>query len=221
MEEADQEILLQQLDKLGKRLRLSSIEDTLVDENFVEGLSKLKNFCPHFHLSLQSGSDGVLKRMNRHYKAEDFARSVELIRKYFSLPAITTDVIVGFPNETEQEFDETLNFVQKVKFSALHIFQFSMRDGTAAQKLYKDLPSEVKQKRSEILESVNKKLKTEFIQNCKTEEVLIEEKVDKFYVGHSKNYVKCFIESEKDIAGEVVKVEIVEPFEDGAKAILI
>ena len=214
-------LLLQELDKLGKRIRLSSIEDTLVDEEFVSGLAKLKNFCPHFHLSLQSGSDGVLKRMNRHYKAEDFAKSVELIRKHFPLPAITTDVIVGFPQETDEEFSETLKFVKKVNFSALHIFQFSMREGTAAQKLYKDLSPQIKQKRSEMLEEVNKKLKNDFIASCDSGEVLVEEKEGKFFVGHTKNYIKCFIESEKELTGKVVKVKIEKPFEDGALASLM
>ena len=214
-------LLLQELDKLGKRIRLSSIEDTLVDEEFVRGLAVLKNFCPHFHLSLQSGSNGVLKRMNRHYRAEDFEKSVELIRKYFPQAAITTDVIVGFPNESDEEFNETLDFVKKVNFAALHIFQFSMRDGTAAQKLYKDLPPQIKQKRSEMLEEVNKKLKMDFIKDNKTGDVLIEEKEGKFFVGHTKNYIKCFIESDEELVGRVVKVKILQPFEDGASATLI
>ena len=144
--------LLTQLDKFGKRLRLSSMEETLVDEEFIKGLSKLENFCPHFHLSLQSGSDSTLKRMNRHYKAEDFKKSVKLIRKYFPLAGITTDIIVGFPNESDKEFKDSYNFAKDVKFSQLHIFQYSMRDGTVATKLYKDLSPKIKQERYEKLE---------------------------------------------------------------------
>ena len=134
--------LLEKLDKYGFRLRLSSMEDNLVDEDFVLRLSKLKNFCPHFHLSLQSGSDEVLRKMNRKYTTTQFLNSVNLIRKYFSLAGITTDVIVGFPTEAEENFLETMEFVKKVKFSNLHIFPYSKRDGTVASKLYKDLPKQ-------------------------------------------------------------------------------
>ena len=116
--------LLEELDAFGKRLRLSSMEESLVGENFVSGLSKLNNFCPHFHLSLQSGCDSVLKRMNRHYTASEFAQSVKTIRKYFPLAGITTDVIVGFPGESDTEFEETFNFIKEVGFSQLHIFQY-------------------------------------------------------------------------------------------------
>jgi threonylcarbamoyladenosine tRNA methylthiotransferase MtaB len=210
--------LLTELDKFGKRIRLSSLEDTLVSDEFIKNLSKLENFCPHFHLSLQSGSDSVLKRMNRHYLAQDFKKSVDLIRKYFPHAGITTDVIVGFPNESEKEFKETLNFVKKVKFSALHIFQYSSRKGTVASKLYKDLPKEVKQDRFVRLEKVNKVLKKKFIKSNKKVKVLVEEKIGDYYVGYSENYIRCYIPSEEAIINQICSVKIQKPYLDGAIA---
>lgn len=219
--------LLEELDTFGKRLRLSSMEESLVTEDFVQGLSKLNNFCPHFHLSLQSGSNSVLKRMNRHYTAEQFKASVELIRKYFPLAGITTDIIVGFPNESEEEFEETYNFAKEVAFSQLHIFQYSKREGTVAAKLYKDLPPQIKQSRFERLNELNEKLKLDFIKKNKQGEVLIEEKVDGFYTGYTKNYIRCYIEDNSalqkygNLIDKIVSVKIKEPFKDGAKAKII
>lgn len=210
--------LLTELDKFGKRLRLSSVEDTLVDDTFVQGLKNLDNFCPHFHLSLQSGSESVLKRMNRHYKAEDFEKSVNLIRKYFPDAGITTDVIVGFPDETDEEFDKTYQFIKKIKFSQLHIFQYSKREGTVAAKLYKDLPPQIKQKRAEKLEELNKVLKKQFVKRNKWGNVLVEEKIDGYYVGYTQNYVRCYIKSKTDLTNQIVFVRVGRPFKDGAKA---
>lgn len=209
--------LLVELDKLGKRLRLSSMEETLVSEDFVAGLSKLKNFCPHFHLSLQSGSNSVLKRMNRHYRAEEFKMSVDLIRKYFPLAGITTDVIVGFPDESDEEFEETYKFIEEVKFSQLHIFKYSMREGTVASKIYKDLAPEIKQKRLEKLEKLGEELKNQFLDMNNMLSVLIEEKEGEYYVGYSKNYIKCYFESKEDITNTILNCQIVEKFKDGVK----
>lgn len=207
--------LLHRLDKFGKRLRLSSMEDSLVDEEFLKQLSSTQNFCPHFHLSLQSGCDSVLKKMNRHYTTAQFERSVNLIRKHFPSAGITTDVIVGFPTETEEDFANTLKFVEKVKFSQLHIFPYSKRDGTAAAKLYQDLSGQVKSRRAKQMEELGKKLKTEFISQNKSGMVLIEEKIDDFCVGYTKNYIRCFVKGNFEV-GEVVEVEILKPFKDGA-----
>ncbi len=207
--------LLQELDKLGKRIRLSSMEDCLVTEEFVQGLSTLKNFCPHFHLSLQSGCNETLKRMNRHYSTEEFKKSVQLIRKYFPLAGITTDVIVGFCDETDEEFEETYNFVKEINFSELHIFSYSPREGTVAYKLYKDLPSEVKKERSKRLQSLADTLKKKFIRKNSELEVLFEEKVGNLYVGYSKNYIKCYLESEEDLTNQVRRVQIESPYQDG------
>ena len=207
--------LLQELDKLDKRLRLSSMEESLMTEEFVQGISKLKNFCPHFHLSLQSGCDETLKRMNRHYTTKQFKESVDLIRKFFSLPGITTDVIVGFPNETEEEFNKTYEFIKAVNFSQLHIFPYSQRQGTAASKLYKDLPHYIKQERFNRLNELNNLLKKQFIEENKNVEVLVEEKIGDYYVGYSKNYIRCYISSNQDIVNQVVKAVIEKTYQDG------
>jgi len=211
--------LLEQLDNLDKRIRLGSVEDSIVSKDFVEGLAKLDNFCPHFHLSLQSGCDSVLKRMNRHYTTNQFAHSISLIRKYFPLAGITTDVIVGFADESEEEFKQTYNFIKKVEFSQLHIFPYSKRDGTAASKLYKDLPHEVKVKRVQILEKLGQKLKKKFIKKNKFAKVLIEEKEGEYFVGYSENYIRVYIHENQ--AGnlrenEIVLVKLKKLFKDGA-----
>lgn len=208
--------LLERLDKYGKRLRLSSMEDNLIDEEFLKKLKNLKNFCPHFHLSLQSGCDNVLKKMNRNYTTSEFENSMKLIRKYFPLAGITTDIIVGFPTETEQDFEETMHFVERVKFSQLHIFPYSKRDGTAAAKLYKDLSGKIKANRLKILEELGQKLKLEFIQKNKTAKVLIEEKNGDYFEGYSENYIKCYVQCDLQV-GDIVEVEFVEPFLQGAK----
>ncbi len=212
------ETLLEKLDKFNKRIRLSSMEESIVEESFIKKLSTLKNFCPHFHLSLQSGSSSVLKRMNRHYNSEQFSNSINLIRKYFPLAGITTDVIVGFPEESDEEFLQTLHFVENVKFSQLHIFQYSSREGTIASKIYKDLDPVVKQRRFLVLDDLNKKLKKEFILKNKEGCVLIEEKNQDFLVGYTKNYIKCYIKGDDNLIGTVVNVSIIEPFKDGALA---
>ena len=212
--------LLEKLDTLGKRLRLSSMEDNLVTEEFIERLSKLKNFCPHFHLSLQSGSNDVLKKMNRKYTTEEFLNTVILIRKYFKNAGITTDVIVGFPTETEENFKESVEFIKKVKFSDLHIFPYSKRDGTVASKLYKDLPKSVKLKRVKILEKVKEDLKKKFIEKNDIVKVLLEEEKDGYFTGYSENYIKCYIKGNFKV-GDIILAKICEPKFDGVLVSLI
>ena len=197
------------------------MEDTLVDEEFLKGLSSLENFCPHFHLSLQSGSNTVLKRMNRHYTAEEFASSVALIRKYFPLAGITTDVIVGFAGESEKEFNETYEFCKKVGFSQLHIFPYSVREGTIASKLYKDLNGKIKDERCSKLNTLNKSLKESFIKKNKFEEVLFEEVEDGLYTGYTRNYIRCYVKSKEDLTDKIAYVKIKSPFKDGAIAKLV
>lgn len=209
--------LLQALDGYGKRLRLSSMEDSLIDEEFLKTLSTLKNFCPHFHLSLQSGCDNVLKKMNRHYTAQEFENSMNLIRKYFPLAGITTDIIVGFPTETEQDFQETLAFVERVKFSQLHIFPYSRREGTAASKLYGDLSGKIKSDRLKKLDELGQRLKADFIKQNKTGKVLVEEKNGEFFEGYTENYIKCYISGEMAV-GDIVTVELGDIFKDGVLA---
>lgn len=202
--------LLERLDCYGKRLRLSSMEDNLIDEDFVERLSKLKNFCPHFHLSLQSGSDEVLKKMNRKYTTIDFMNSVNLIRKYFKNAGITTDVIAGFPTETEEDFGKSCEFIKKVNFSDLHIFPYSKREGTVASKIYKDLPKSVKNERVKVLEEIKKKDKLNFIKKNDIVEVLIEEEKNGAFYGYSKNYIRCVLKGNFKV-GEIVRAKIIEP----------
>ena len=214
--------LLEELDKLKKRVRLSSLEDGIIKEEFLIRLSKLKNFCPHFHLSLQSGSDSVLKRMNRHYISNDFKNSVNLIRKYFPLAGITTDVIVGFPEENEDEFNETLNFVKDVKFSSLHIFPYSQREGTVAFKM-KDVLASIKKQRVKALEEIDKILFDEFIEKNLNERqsVLIEEEKNGYFIGHSKNFIKCYVKEDDVKVGDIVEVEILKKYQDGTLAVKI
>lgn len=201
--------LLNELDTFGKRLRLSSIEESIISEKFIEGLSKLSNFCPHFHLSLQSGCDNTLKKMNRHYTSEDFFNTINLIRKYFPLAGITTDVIVGFPTENEEDFKKSYDFIKKCNFSQLHIFQYSQREGTMASKLYKDLPYSVKHERSEKLFELNRALQENFIKQNKYVEVLVEEKEGDYYIGYSKNYIKCKLQTKDNLLGQIVRAKIV------------
>ncbi len=208
-------ILLENLDIFGKRIRLSSMEESLIDEEFLKKISNLKNFCPHFHLSLQSGCDRVLKKMNRHYVCDDFEKSVNLIRKYFPLAGITTDIIVGFPTETDEDFNETIKFVEKIKFSQLHIFPYSKRDGTVAEKLYKDLSGEIKSERLKKLEQIGKSLKESFIKENNFGEVLVEEKNGEYCEGYTKNYIKCFFKGDFK-EGDIVKVTNFKPYKDGA-----
>ena len=168
-------------------------------------------------MSLQSGSEKVLKDMNRKYKPNDFENSVKLIRKYFPNAGITTDVIVGFPTETENLFEETKIFIEKIKFSALHIFQYSKREGTVASRLKDNFPM-IKKERSNILEKLDKKFKEDFIKQNDFGKVLVEEKVGDYYVGYTENYIKCFISSKKDLLNKIVDVKIERPFNDGALA---
>lgn len=207
--------LLKAMDGFGKRLRLSSMEDNLIEEDFLKTLSELENFCPHFHLSLQSGCDAVLKKMNRKYTTADFEKSVNLIRKYFPQAGITTDIIVGFPTETEEDFEETLKFVERVKFSQLHIFPYSKRDGTAASKLYKDLSGQVKSERASRLKASGDKLKAEFIKHNTVGKVLIEEKNGQYFEGYTENYIKCYVKGDLQV-GDIVKVSFEKLYKNGA-----
>ncbi len=185
-----------------ERIRLGSLEPRIVTEDFVKKLSAVRHLCPHFHLSLQSGCDSVLKRMNRHYTAEEYQKGVSLLRRFFDNPAITTDVIVGFPGETEQEFDITRNFVETVGFYEMHIFKYSKRRGTKAAVMPDQVPEEVKTHRSNVLQAIelrdSKAFRASYI--GKNVEVLFEEKKrigDRAYwIGHTRTYVKVACEAQ-------------------------
>lgn len=213
--------LLEMLSGFDLRIRLGSLEQGVIDEEFLK-LGAQRNLCPHFHLSLQSGSESVLKRMNRHYTPEEFYSKVERLRKAFDNPAITTDIIVGFPGETEQEFLETVEFIKRVGFSSLHVFPYSKREGTVAARM-KDLDGETKKRRVLILEKLNSTLQEKYINQSKKNilSVLIEEKIGKYYVGHSENYIKCYIKSKKLEPNSFVNVKIKKKFADGALAKIV
>ena len=203
------------------RIRLGSLEINVITDEFLSALKNLKNFAPHFHLSLQSGSNAVLKAMNRHYTREQYLEKVNLIRSYFSDAGITTDVIVGFPTETEKDFLDTLDLVDKVKFSDVHPFPFSAREGTDAFKM-KDLSGDVKKERLEQLMAKKLLLKREFALSLKgkTLEFLFEEFKDGYYQGYSENYLRIYL---KDFNGDkknITKVVVGEPYLDGALAIV-
>ncbi len=211
--------LLEALDKFNLRMRLSSMEEVIANEDFIERLSRLKNFCPHFHLSLQSGSASVLKRMNRRYTPDEFAETCQLIRKYFPSASITTDVIVGFPNETDEEFEQTYEFIKKINFSGLHIFPYSHRSGTVASR-EKDLPAQIKKVRAEKLASLDKVLRSNFVKQNKRGEVLIEKCEDGKCEGFTKNYIMCHFDQEGKV-GQIVEAEIIGEINGEAKVKII
>ena len=190
--------LLERMDEIKgiERIRLGSVEPRLINEENVKRLSSLKKLCPHFHLSLQSGSDGVLKRMNRHYTAEEFRNSVELLRKAFDKPAITTDVIVGFPGETDEEFDECRRFVEDIGFYEMHVFKYSPRKGTVAASMPGQLTDRQKSVRSSVLLDITKKASAEYRKNFIGKEIGVlfedEEEIDgaRYMVGHTDRYVR-------------------------------
>ncbi len=209
--------LINRLKGVEKRIRLGSIEVNVIDEELLTELNGLKEFAPHFHLSLQSGSNAVLKSMNRKYTAEEFIERVELIRKFFPNAGITTDVIAAFPTETEEDFNQTLDLIEKVEFSDVHPFTYSPREGTVAYKL-KDLPVEVKRER--LIKLLNAKLKNKlaFIkkQEGKILAFLPEESSNGVTVGYSENYIRLYVKG--NYSGEVIKVKVLSPYEGGAKA---
>ena len=209
--------LLEELDKCGKRIRLSSIEESILTRKFLLQLKKIKNLCHHFHLSMQSGSTGVLSRMNRKYTSKEFLEVVKNIYDIFPKASITTDVIVGFPGETDDEFSETIKTIKAAEFLYMHIFPYSKREGTVAARM-KQVNDDVKKSRAATLEKMNKSLMKKFISKQKNGVVIVEEFIDGYYVGHTANFVKCYIESKKDLLGQVVKVKIKAPYLDGAVA---
>ena len=210
--------LIEQLEPYKNvRFRLGSLEQGLIDEHFLMAMKKA-NICPHFHLSLQSGSDPVLKRMNRKYTCKQYLRSIKLIKKYFKDACITTDVIVGFPQESDKEFKETVKFVKKAGFYNIHIFPYSKRTGTLAEKM-PQVDGIVKRERAKKLAEVNQKLNRNYIRRTKKYHhiVLVEEFDGEYYIGHTENYIKCYI-PEKCNINQFVKVKIKKQYKDGALA---
>lgn len=200
----------------GIRVRLGSLEARVVTDELLESLTKI-NFCPHFHLSLQSGCDETLKRMNRKYTTNEYIEAVNKIRKVFPSAGITTDVIVGFCGETEEEFAATCNFVRKVDFADIHVFPFSPREGTVAYN-WQDTDAHTKQARAEALGQIKLQLKNRFAQSFvgKTCSVLAERKRNGLWEGYSKEYLRVYFTGEAK-PNEVVDVQITTPYLDGAR----
>lgn len=194
-----------------ERIRLGSLEPKLITEDFIERYSKLDKVCDHFHLSLQSGSDTVLKRMNRKYTTSEYKNNVGIIRKYMPEAGITTDIIVGFPGETEEEFNETLEFVKDIKFSRIHVFKYSVREGTKAAEMTDQIADSIKSQRSKILidlgDSISKEFMKRFIGKAMT--VLIEtEKKENLFEGYTTNYLKVLLKNDINIKNKIVDAHI-------------
>ena len=198
-----------------ERIRLGSLEPNIVTEDFAKRLAKVDKICPHFHLSMQSGCDNTLKRMNRHYTSDEYFEKCELLRKYFDNPAFTTDVIVGFPVETQEDYEISREFVKKVRFSELHVFKYSKRDGTVAAKMENQIPEPVKTERSEDLIKVGENLTMEYRRKFigKKVSVLFEETIniagEDYWVGHTKEYIKVIMKSDKDLSGDIKNVSLI------------
>jgi len=206
--------LIERLNGVKCRIRLGSLEVGVVTDRLLIALKSLHDFAEHFHLSLQSGSNAVLKKMNRRYTAEEYAEKCSLIRKYFPNVGITTDIIVGFPTETEQDFLDSVNLAKRVEFSDIHCFSFSPRQGTVAYKM-KDLPPETKKERLDRLLAVKKDLRQNFIaKNLGLTATVVGEELDGDYtVGYTGNYIRVFIKG--DFVGKTVKVTLNQEYQDG------
>lgn len=194
-----------------ERIRMSSVEPKTLDDNFIQRLSKLKKICQHFHLSMQSGCDETLKRMNRKYTTDEYREVVNNLRKIFSEVAITTDVIVGFPGETDEEFQKTLDFVDEIAFSAMHIFKYSPRKGTPAAIYKNQVSSKIKEERSTKLITLAKSKERKFIRRFLGKEfnVLFEQELKEqkgFYEGLTHNYIRVIAESSQEINGRILNV---------------
>ncbi len=193
-----------------ERIRLGSLEPNIVTDSFAKELSSLPKFCPHFHLSLQSGSDSVLKRMNRHYTAAEYEEKCSILRNWFQNPAITTDVIVGFPQETEEEFNETVSFLKRISLYETHIFKYSLREGTRAASMSGQVPEDIKNKRSQELIALGDVNRSAFEKTASGHpcEVLFEEKTmvggTEYYTGYTREYIRTAIPSAEDLTNRIL-----------------
>ena len=204
-----------------RRIRLGSLEPRIITEEFMEGIAALPKVCPHFHLSLQSGCDRTLERMNRRYSAAEYREKCEMIRRYYPSPALTTDVITGFPGETEEDFRESFEFVKSIHFYETHIFKYSRRQGTKAASMDGQLTEAVKAQRSEILLKLNEQRETEYEEAMlgKELEILLEEEIEldgrSFLLGHSREYIKTAVEKKEGLKiNDLVKAKAVRLMEN-------
>ena len=203
-----------------RRIRLGSLEPRIITDDFAKALASMPKFCPHFHLSLQSGCDETLKRMNRHYTTEEYAAGCDILRRYFDNPAITTDVIVGFPGETEEEFEATKAFLERIGFYEMHIFKYSRRAGTRADRMPEQVPEQIKNVRSEALllleKQMSKAYRESFLGKKKT--VLLEEKTEiggrAYMIGHTMEYVKAVVPYADDLKNKMTEGILTEALND-------
>ena len=210
--------IIEEIEKVEgiERIRIGSIEPAFFTPEVIEKIKKFKKLCPHFHLSLQSGCDATLKRMNRRYTAQEYADSVKLLRETMPDVSITTDVIVGFPGETEEEFNETYEFLKNIKLTKTHVFKYSPRKGTKAADMQDQLDGSIKEKRSKLLIELSNKNEKEFIEKFigKEMDALIEAEVkgkDGIYEGYTRNYIKVQVPCTcADVTGKIVDIEITE-----------
>jgi threonylcarbamoyladenosine tRNA methylthiotransferase MtaB len=209
--------LLEEINKIDgiERIRLGSIEPLLITDEFLERLQKLEKICHHFHLSLQSGCEQTLERMNRRYSVDEFEQIVEKLRKVYPDVILTTDIIVGFPGETEEEFKQTYEFLKKIKFYKMHIFKYSQRKGTKAELMPNQVSGEVKEQRSNILLELSDTNEIKYLESLigKKVEVLFEEKTDEYYQGHTQNYIQVKCRSTQNVEN-MIKTVIVEKQEN-------
>lgn len=209
--------VLEEINKVEgiERIRIGSIDPTFFSEGVIEKITTLEKMCPHFHLSLQSGCDATLKRMNRHYTTEDYKTVVKNLRKYISDVSITTDIIAGFPGESERDFNETYKFLSEIKLSKMHIFKYSPRKGTKAAEMMLQVDGNIKEQRSEALITLAEKLENEFMNKfigC-TMNVLYEEEskdLSNHYVGYTSNYIKVITKSDENLQGKIVETRLKE-----------
>ena len=211
--------LLEEINKIEgiERIRLGSIEPLLITDEFVERLKKLDKICHHFHLSLQSGCDETLKRMNRRYTTEQFKEIVKRLRNTYSDVNLTTDIIVGFPGETEEEFEKTYKFLDEIKFYKMHIFKYSQRKGTKAAVMQNQIPGDIKELRSRRLIELSNKNEFEINQKYigKKVEVLFEEEKEGVFKGHTANYILVYCKDEKEnLSNKIQEVECIKNLND-------
>ncbi|MDF2884125.1 MAG: MiaB-like tRNA modifying enzyme [Clostridiaceae bacterium] len=208
------------------RIRIGSMDPTYFTKGIAERLGKLKKLCPHFHLSLQSGCDETLKRMNRRYTTDQYRNIVDDLRAYIHGVSITTDIIVGFPGETEEEFNITYEFLKSIKLSKMHIFKFSPRKGTKAASMENQVHGNIKEFRSDALMKLNISLEEEFMNKFlnTTQNVLFEQKIqgnEDYYEGYTPNYIKVLAKSNKNICGNTLETKLISVEEEHMKGILL
>lgn len=220
--------LLEAIEKVDgiDRIRIGSMDPTYFTRGIAERLGKLKKLCPHFHLSLQSGCDATLRRMNRRYTTDQYRNIVEDLRTFIQGVSITTDIIVGFPGETEEEFNETYKFLDSIKLSKMHIFKFSPRKGTKAAIMENQINGNVKEYRSDMLIKLNLTLEKEFMNKFlnTNQKVLFEQKVqgnEGCYEGYTPNYMKVMVTSEKNVCGNILETRLISTEEEFVKGMLV